>query len=98
MKIVRKFALAAVTTAGLAFATSTPAAAVTDHEHCLLTPEGYVVVARGVSEVAPEEPALEKFHEYVHFGEPGEQLTIVRIPVGGECPPDPSEVASASEE
>jgi hypothetical protein len=89
MKIVRKFALAAVTAAGLAFATSTPAVAVTDHEHCLLTPEGYVVVAKGVSEVAPEEPALEKFHEYVHFGEPGEQLTIVRIPVGWGMPSRP---------
>jgi hypothetical protein len=30
----------------------------------------------------PEEPALENVHEYVHLGEPGERLTIIRIPVG----------------
>jgi hypothetical protein len=39
--------------------------------------------------VAAEEPALENFHERVHLGEPGEYVTIVRILVGGECPPDP---------
>jgi hypothetical protein len=98
MKIISKLALAAVTTAGLAFATSAPAAAqVTDHQHCLLTPDGWVRIATGVSEVAPEEPALENFHEHVHLGEPGEHLTIVRIPVGGECPPDPAEVAASED-
>jgi hypothetical protein len=99
MKTLHKLALAAVTTVGLAFASSAPAAAqVTDHQHCLLTPDGWVRIATGVSEVAPEEPALENFHERVHLGEPGEHLTIVRIPVGAECPPYPSSVASASEE
>jgi hypothetical protein len=47
------------------------------------------ICPEGVSEVAPEEPALKNFHQRVHLGEPGEYLTIVRIPVGGECPPDP---------
>jgi hypothetical protein len=97
MKIIMKSALAAAATAGLIFATGAPASAVTDHEHCLLTPNGYVVVAKGVSEVAPEEPALDKFHKYVHSGEPGEQLTIVRIPVGGECPADPTDAAAAEQ-
>jgi hypothetical protein len=79
------------------FATSAPASAVTDHQHCLLTPDGWVRIATGVSEVAPEEPALERFHDYVHRGEPGEQFTIVAIPVGGECPPVPSEAAASEE-
>jgi hypothetical protein len=100
MKIVaRKIAggaVAAVAAAGLMFATSAPAEAVTDHEHCLLTPDGYVVIAAGISEVTTA-PALEMFHEYVHTGEPGEQLTIKRIAVGGECPAEdiPQVVASA---
>jgi len=98
MKIIGKAALATAVTAGLISVTmSAPAAAVTDHEHCLLTPDGWIVVAKGVSEVAPEDPALEKFHEYVHTGEPGEHLTIVRIPVGGECPPDPSNAAASED-
>ena len=88
MKIVgRKIvgsAVAAVAAAGLMFATSAPAAAVTDHEHCLLTPDGWVKIAAGISEVTTA-PALEEFHEYVHTGEPAEQLTFYRIPVGGEC-------------
>jgi hypothetical protein len=97
MKIITKAALAAAATAGLMFATSAPASAVTDHQHCTLTPDGWVRIATGVSEVAPEEPALETVHEYVHRGEPGQQLTIVAIPVGGECPPDPLEVAASGD-
>jgi hypothetical protein len=37
MKIVSRFALPAVATAGLFFATSAPAEAVGDHKHCLYT-------------------------------------------------------------
>jgi len=89
-------AVAAVAAAGLMFATSAPAAAVTDHEHCLLTPDGWVKIAAGISEVTTA-PALEKFHEYVHTGEPDERLTFYRIlPVGGECPNEiPEVIASA---
>jgi len=99
MKIVgRKIvggAVAAVAAAGLIFATSAPAAAVPDHEHCLLTPDGWVVIAAGISEVTTA-PALEMFHEYVHTGEPDKQLTFYRIPVGGECTIEiPEVVASA---
>jgi hypothetical protein len=78
-------AVSAVAAAGLMFATSAPAAAVPDHEHCLLTPDGWVVIAAGISEVTTA-PALEMFHEYVHTGEPDKRLTFYRIPVGGECP------------
>jgi hypothetical protein len=58
-------------------------------KHCLYTPspEGYVLIAQGVSEEAydAESGALELFHKYVHRGEPSEQLTIVRIEVDEDC-------------
>lgn len=86
MKIIAKFALATVTAAGLTVTTiGTAAADVMDHQHCMLTPAGWVRIAMGVSEVAPEEPALENFHERVHLGEPGARVRIVRIPVGGNA-------------
>jgi hypothetical protein len=44
-------------------ATSAPAAAeVAPHKHCLLTPDGWVPIAGGVSEEAPNDPTLENFH------------------------------------
>lgn len=91
MKVGRKIvtsALAAVAAAGLVFVTSAPAAAdVAPHKHCLLTPQGWVLIAEGVSDKAPNDPALENFHTRVHFGVPGgEPLTIIRISVDGECP------------
>ena len=50
------------------------------HKHCLLTPAGWVLIAEGVSDNAPNDPALENFHTWVHLGVPGgEPLTIVRI-------------------
>jgi hypothetical protein len=80
--------LAAVAASGLVFATGTPAAAhVAPHKHCLLTPDGWVPIAEGVSESAPN-LALEKFHVYVHTGVPGsggEPLTIARIGVDQDC-------------
>jgi len=65
--------LAAVAASGLVFATSAPAAAdeVTPHRHCLWTPEGWQPIAWGVSEYAPNDPALVNFHYEVHFGVPG---------------------------
>jgi hypothetical protein len=88
MKLLGRSALAAVATAGLMFVPSAPANAVS-HKHCLYTPspEGYVLIAQGVSEEAydAESGALELFHKYVHRGEPSEQLTIVRIEVDEDC-------------
>jgi hypothetical protein len=81
-------ALAAVAAASLVFGASTPAAAVLPHKHCLLTPEGWVLIAEGVSEEAPNDPALEAFHDRVHTGVPGsggEPLTIARIDVDQDC-------------
>ena len=73
-------AVATVAAMGLVFATSAPAAAdVTPHMHCLETPSGWVLIAEGVSEYAPNDPALVNFHEEVHFGEPQDQLSIERI-------------------
>jgi len=40
---------------------------------------GMVLIAEGVSEYAPNDPALVNFHEEVHFGEPQDQLSIERI-------------------
>jgi hypothetical protein len=72
-------AVAAVAATGLVFATTAPAAAVTPHMHCLETPSGWVLIAEGVSEYAPNDPALVNFHEEVHRGEPQDQLTIQPI-------------------
>jgi len=74
-------AVAALAAMGL-FATTAPAAAdvtLTPHMHCLETPSGWVLIAEGVSEYAPNDPALVNFHEEVHFGEPQDQLSIERI-------------------
>ena len=87
MKIIGRFALAAVATAGLVFATSGPAAAdvvVNPHKHCVLTPDGWVLIAEGLSENAPVYPALREFHLDVHSGEPSQHLTIRSIPIGDE--------------
>jgi hypothetical protein len=90
MKIIGRFALGAVAAAGLVFATSVPAGAdVPPHKHCLYIEslDGYVLIAQGVSEKAPNEPALENFHEKVHTGEPGDHLKIIRIGVNDDCQP-----------
>jgi len=65
--------LAGVAAAGLMFAGSAPAAAheLPQHWHCLWTPEGWVPIASGLSDHAPNDPALHKFHEKVHTGVPG---------------------------
>jgi hypothetical protein len=65
-----------VTTAGLVLAMSGTSSAADPHQHCLLTPEGYVPIATGVSEQAAHDHTLETFHSYAHRGEPGQQLTI----------------------
>ena len=65
--------LAAVAASGLVFATGAPAVAdeVRPHRHCLWTPAGWQPIAVGVSEYAPNDPALVNFHYEVHLGEPG---------------------------
>jgi len=89
MNILGRSALAAVATAGLMLAPSTPANA-ESHKHCLYTPSpvGYVLIAEGVSEEAydADAGALEMFHKYVHRGQPGQELTIIRIEVDQDCP------------
>jgi hypothetical protein len=61
MKIIGRFALAAVAAAGLVFATSAQAGAVDSHKHCLYIEslDGNVLIAEGLSEQAPNPPALE---------------------------------------
>ena len=91
MKIVSRFALAVVAAAAMVFATSGPAVAdvaVTAHKHCLYIQslDGYVLIAEGVSEKAPIDPALENFHGKVHIGEPGDHVRIRRIGMAEDCP------------
>ena len=88
--------LAVVAAPGLVFTGSAPAMAdVAPHKHCLLTPDGWVLFAEGVTDEAPN-LALEKLHVYVHTGLPGygedgvprsgdEPLMIVRINAGQDC-------------
>ena len=102
MKIIARCLLAAAAAASLMFATSAPAAAdVPPHKHCVYTPspEGYVLIAEGVSLEAPNNPALENFHNGVHRGVPGLELRIViSIPITWEqCEPvlTEAEVAAA---
>src|SRR3954447_5909206 len=97
MKIISRLTLAVVASAGLFCATGAPAGAdVTPHKHCLYTPspQGYVLIAEGVSVEAPLDPALENFHERVHIGVPGERVKIIRISVDAECPAAPESAAS----
>jgi hypothetical protein len=97
MKVIRRKivggVLAAVAASGLVFATAAPAAAhVAPHRHCLYTPNGWVPIAGGVSDKAPN-LALEKFHVHVHTsvgvgadGVPGtSDDTIRRIGTNQDC-------------
>jgi hypothetical protein len=92
MKGIRRIAVATVAAAGLVFSLSGPAAAdviVAQHKHCLLTPNGWVLIAEGVSEEAylQEAPALDKFHADVHRGKPTGTggLTIERVDADEDC-------------
>lgn len=44
------------------------------------------MIAEGLSENAPIDPALENFHDKVHTGEPGKHVKIIRIDMAAECP------------
>ena len=89
MKVIRRIAVAAVVAAGLFVSMSGPAAADVivgvqpPHRHCLLTPNGWVPIAGGVSVEADEQdaPALDQFHGNVHRGEPTSTggLIIVKV-------------------
>jgi hypothetical protein len=46
----------------------------------------YVLIAEGLSEHAPNPPALDNFHEKVHRGKPGDHLLIIRIEMDADCP------------
>jgi hypothetical protein len=101
MKIVSRFAMAVIAAAAVVFATGAPAVAdvtVTAHKHCLYIQslDGYVLIAAGVSEMAPIDPALENFHGKVHTGEPGDHVKIMRIGMEDDCPAQiPGSVVSA---
>jgi hypothetical protein len=101
MKIVSRFAMAVIAAAAVVFATGAPAVAdvtVTAHKHCLYIQslDGYVLIAAGVSEKAPIDPALENFHGKVHTGEPGDHVKIMRIGMEDDCPAQiPGSVVSA---
>ena len=83
--------MAVVAAAATVLAISAPAVAdvtVTAHKHCLYIQslDGYVLIAAGVSEKAPIDPALENFHGKVHTGEPGDHVKIMRIGMEDDCP------------
>jgi hypothetical protein len=93
MKVIHRIAVAAAVAAGLFVSMSGPAAAdviggVEQHRHCLLTPNGWVPIAGGVSVEADEQdaPALDQFHGKVHRGEPTSTggLIIVKVDVADE--------------
>lgn len=44
------------------------AMSVTEHRHCMLTPNGYVELAEGALR-NKHDPAFHNFHNHVHFGE-----------------------------
>jgi hypothetical protein len=91
MKVIRRIAVATLAGAGLFVSMTGPAAAdviedvphVSQHKHCLLTPNGWVPIAGGVSVKADEQdaPALDQFHGKVHRGKPTSTggLIIVRV-------------------
>jgi hypothetical protein len=105
MKVIRRIAVAAVVAAGLFVSMSGPAAAdvivgVGQHKHCLLTPNGWVPIAGGVSVEAYEQdaPALDQFHGKVHTGTPtddGGPLRIVRVDAADEDCSTAPPIASA---
>jgi hypothetical protein len=92
MKVMRKIAVTTLAAAGLFISMSGPATGdviVGQHKHCLLTPNGWVLIAGGVSEEAylKQAPALDRFHDKVHRGKPTDDggLTIVRIGANEDC-------------
>jgi hypothetical protein len=103
MKVIRRIAVAAVVAAGLFVSMSGPASAdvadviVGQHKHCLLTPNGWVPIAGGVSVEAYEQdaPALDQLHGNVHTGTPtddGGPLRIVKVDKEDEdCASAPAE-------
>jgi hypothetical protein len=103
MKAIRRIAVAAVVAAGLFVSMSGPASAdviVGQHKHCLLTPNGWVPIAGGVSVEAygREAPALDQFHDNVHTGKPtddGGPLRIVRVDAADEGCASAPPIASA---
>jgi hypothetical protein len=99
MKVVRRIAMTTLAAAGLFVSMIGPVEAdvpvdvpvVSQHKHCLLTPNGWVPIAEGVSEEAYEQDtqALYQLHDKVHFGTPtddGGPLRIVRVAAGEDCP------------
>jgi hypothetical protein len=86
MNIVIGSALAAAATAVLVIAPANAAIAVPTHQHCVLTPSGFVAIGTGVSELAPHDTAFHNLHGNVHVGQPGDHLTVVAVDVGAPCP------------
>lgn len=48
------------------------------HRHCLLTPQGWVEIAPGVVEHAPDDPAFHSVHTHVHVGAANEGPLTIR--------------------
>lgn len=90
MRTIIRASLVAAAAAGLLLASGGPASAVPTHQHCLLTPEGYVPIGAGVTEVADQrgqhDTAFHNLHFKVHTGTAGEQVTIIAVPPGAPCP------------
>jgi len=96
MKVIRRIAVTTLAAAGLFASMTGPATAdviedVPQHKHCLLTPNGWVPIAEGVSVEAYEQdaPALDQLHGQVHTGTPtddGGPLRIVKVDVDQPCP------------
>jgi len=95
MKVIRRITVTTLAAAGLFASMTGPATAdviedVPQHKHCLLTPNGWVPIAEGVSVEAYEQdaPALDQLHGQVHTGTPTDDggLTIKKIDADQDCP------------
>ncbi len=75
--------LVAVGAAAALVLPAAPSQAVPLHRHCLGTPAGNVLIARGVTANAPHDTAFHNFHFNVHEGTP---VDIRAIGPTATCP------------
>ena len=86
MRLLIRSALVAAAATGLLFASGGTAMAVPTHQHCMLTPSGYVPIGAGVTGNDQHDTAFHNLHFKVHLGKPGEQHTIIPVAPGAPCP------------